>query len=84
MVSSANQRSTRFSQELEVGVKCNDEPGVGGQPLADLRRLVRGAVVEDHVDVEIVGDLAVERLQELLELDRAVAAVQRADDLAGR
>jgi hypothetical protein len=36
------------------------------------------------VDGELVGDLAVERVQEPLELDRAVAAVQPADDLAGR
>ena len=59
------------------------EPRVGGQPLVDRRRLVGRAVVEDDVDVEIGRDLAIEGLQELLELDRAVAAVQRADDLAG-
>ena len=35
------------------------------------------------MDVELGRDLAVERLQELLELDRAMAAVQRADHLAG-
>jgi hypothetical protein len=35
------------------------------------------------VHVEIVGHLAIDRLQELLELDRAVTAVQLADDLAG-
>ena len=34
------------------------------------------------MDIELGWDLAVERLQELLELDRAVAAVQAADDLA--
>jgi hypothetical protein len=43
----------------------------------DRRRLVRRAVIKDDVHVEIGRDVAVERLQELLELDRAVPAVQR-------
>ena len=59
------------------------EARVGGQPALDRRRLVGGGVVEHEVDVEVGGDLAIERGQELLELDRAVAGVQRADDLAG-
>jgi hypothetical protein len=33
------------------------------------------------VDLEVVGDLAIEALEELLELDRAVAGVQRSDHL---
>jgi hypothetical protein len=44
---------------------------------------VRGAVVEDDVDVEVARDLTIERLQEPLELDSAIAGVQAADDLAG-
>jgi hypothetical protein len=43
---------------------------------------VRRAVVEYEVNVELGGDVAVDGDQELLELDRAVARVQRADDLA--
>ena len=35
------------------------------------------------MDVEIGGDLAIERLQEGLELDRAVPAVQGSDHVAG-
>jgi hypothetical protein len=35
------------------------------------------------VDVKVGGDFAVDGLQELLELDRAMAAVQPADDFAG-
>jgi hypothetical protein len=35
------------------------------------------------MDVEFGGDLAVDGLQELLELDRAVAGVQRPDQRAG-
>ena len=34
--------------------------------------------------VQVGGDLAIKGLQELLELDRAVAGVQRADHLARR
>ena len=34
------------------------------------------------MDIELGGHFAVEGLEELLELDRAVPAVQRADDLA--
>jgi hypothetical protein len=44
---------------------------------------VRRAVIEDDVDVEIGRDLAIESLQERLELDRPVPAVQRPDHLAG-
>jgi hypothetical protein len=44
---------------------------------------VRRGVVEHEVNVEAVGDLAVDGLQELLEFDRAVAGVQRADHVAG-
>jgi len=44
---------------------------------------VGGAVVQDEVDVELGGELSVEGLQELLKLDRAMAPVQPADDLAG-
>ena len=60
-----------------------DEAWVGEQPFLDRRRLVRRAVVEHDVDVEAGRDLAIDGLKELLELDRAVAAVERADDLAG-
>ena len=84
VVSSENQRSTRFSHELEVGVKCSTKRGWASSQFLDRWRLVGDAVVEDHVHVELGGDFAVEGLEELLELDRAVAGVQRADHLAGR
>jgi hypothetical protein len=44
---------------------------------------VRGGVVEHETDIGVGWDFAVEGLQELFELDRAVACVQAADDLAG-
>jgi hypothetical protein len=55
---------------------------MGGKPAADLRGLVGRAVVEDEVDVEVFGNLLLDRLQELVELDRAVSLVQGADHLA--
>ena len=53
-MSSRNQCSTRFSQELEVGVKCRCERfwrGFATQG-CDLRRLVGGEVVEHDVHLE--------------------------------
>jgi hypothetical protein len=41
-----------------------------------------GVVIENPVHVEFGGHLAVDHLQELLELDRAVAGVRPADHLA--
>jgi hypothetical protein len=70
----------RARRRREVQLKAR----VGGQPALDLRRLVRRAVVEHQVDVQVRPHLAIDRLQELLELDRAVACVQAAEDLAGR
>ena len=49
------------------------------KPAADRGALVGAVVVADQVHVELLGHLAVDLLQELLELDRAVAPVQRAD-----
>ena len=50
------------------------------EPATDRGALVRAVVVTDEVHVELVGDLAVDLLQELLELDGPVAAMQAADD----
>ena len=57
---------------------------MGWQPLLDRRRLVGGGVVEDQVNLQVVGYLVVEPVEELLALDRAVAGVQRTDHLARR
>jgi hypothetical protein len=51
-VSSANQRSTRFSQLAEVGVKCRWN-GVAQQPGLDHRGLVGGVVVADQVQLQL-------------------------------
>jgi hypothetical protein len=41
-----------------------------GQPVLDLRRLVRRAVVEHDVHVEVPQNLLIDRLHEFLELDQ--------------
>src|SRR3954465_8000696 len=51
--------------------EVQDEAGMRGEPAPDRRGLVRAAVVEHEMDVEVGRDFAVERDQELLELDRA-------------
>ena len=68
VVSSANQRSTRLSQEALVGVKCRTNRGCAGQPTLYRRGLVGGGVVQDEVHVEVGGHLGVDLLQERQEL----------------
>ena len=79
-VSSPNQRSTWLSQDELVGVKCRWNRGCAASQSADGRGLVGGQVVADQVHVQLGRHVGVDRGQELLELDRAVPAVQRADD----
>jgi hypothetical protein len=52
------------------------------QPASGFRGFVAGGVVEHEVHVELGGDVLIDRLQELQELDRAVTRVQLADHLA--
>jgi hypothetical protein len=52
------------------------EPRVSGQPALDGRRLVSRGLVEHDMNGELGGDLSIDGLQDLLELDRAMAAVQ--------
>src|SRR6267154_3717510 len=53
-----------------------------GQPCPDLGSVVGGVVVAHQVHVKVRGYGLVDRGQELLEFDGAVAAVQFADDRA--
>ena len=83
LVSSANQRSTRFSHELQVGVKCRTNRG-----WAASQRWIAGvlwveALSRIRCTSRSAGTARSRVVQELLELDRAVAGVQRADHLAG-
>src|SRR4051795_10688826 len=76
VVSSANQRSTRFSHELDVGVKCTTKRGCAAsqRPIAGVLCVL--LLSSTTWTARSAGDLAVDGLQELLELDGAVAAVQ--------
>ena len=83
VVSSANQRSTRLSHDELVGVKCRTNRG-----WAASHRLIAGvlwveALSSTRCTSRSAGTSA-SILQELAELDRAVAGVQRPDHLAGR
>lgn len=59
------------------------EAGVLGQPRGHVTVLVGGVVVEDQVDGQALGDLAVDGAQELQEPLVAVARQALADDPAG-
>ena len=62
--------------------EVQDEAGVLREPASDGRGLMVGGVVEHEVHPEFGRDGLVDRFEELQEFDRAVALVQRADDLA--
>src|SRR5438552_16416892 len=53
------------------------------QPAPDERRLVRGVVVEDQMNVELRGDRRIDGVEELAKLHGPVAAMTAADDRAG-
>jgi hypothetical protein len=54
-----------------------------GNPVADQRRLVGGVIVHDEMDVEFARHRGLDLIQELAELDGAMATVALADNLAG-
>ena len=60
------------------------EPRTLRQPTPDRRRLVGRVVVHHEMDIEMLGDLIVDRVQKLLELDRSMASMTFADHFSGR
>ena len=58
------------------------EPRVVGQPPLDGRGAVRRVVVDDDVNIELWWDVSADLIEELSELDRAVAGKALADDVA--
>jgi hypothetical protein len=56
----------------------------GSQPAPDARGLVRAVVVEDEMDVQLVGHLRFNGLQASEELLTAMASMTLADDGPGR
>src|SRR5690606_9198704 len=66
------------------GRQMDVETRVGRQPSPDARGLVGTVVVENEVDVEPVGDLRFNRLEESDELLTAVSSMTLADHLPAR
>ena len=66
LVRRENHPSTRFSQLELVGVKCRCQRARSGmgQPVGHRWRLVGGEVVEHHVDLEVLGHVQVDQLEE--------------------
>ena len=81
-LSSANQHSTRLSQDAEVGVKCRRQRGRLASQSWIEPRLVGLQVVEHEVHVEAGGQRRLDLIQEGAELHRAVAPLAGADHRA--
>ena len=80
MVISAKNRSTRLSQEAEVGVKCRWKRGCLASHAFTSGCLVRPIVVDDQMKVEVLVDDAVDDLEEANEFLGTVARLALADD----
>jgi hypothetical protein len=78
-VISAKKRSTRFSQEALVGVKCRWQRCLASQRFT---AGVRPVVVEDEVDIEMPLHTLVDALEEPDDLFRTVMGMALADDKA--
>src|SRR5947209_1333390 len=60
------------------------EARVSEQPAVNERRLMRGVVIQDKMDVKTRWHFGINAIQELAKLGRAVSPMQFADGLAGR
>src|ERR1039457_6830472 len=74
--------------QIEPGRRCRDEVQLEArmalEPTLDSRRLVRGVVVGDQVEIEIGEGFSVDLLQKLEEFPGAMARHAFTDDLACR
>src|SRR5437879_7134874 len=59
------------------GCEVHVKPGTLGEPRPDERCFVRSVIVHDEVDVPIGWYAGVDAVQELAELDRPMAAIDR-------
>ncbi len=57
------------------GGEVDVESGVAHQPAVDVGGLVGGGVVDDHVHVQMVGNVAVDQVEEAAELDGPMLGV---------
>ena len=54
-----------------------------GQPIADQRRLVRGVIVPDEMNLKSLGDVGLDLVEELSELGRPMTAIALSNHVAG-
>ena len=83
-VSSRNQRSTRLSHDDEVGVKWRWNRGCLSSHLRTSSCCVGGVVVQDQVDLQVLGHLPVDGLEEFQPFLMPVPRRALADDHAGQ
>lgn len=55
-----------------------------GQPIADQRRLVRGVIVPDEMNLKSLGDVGLDLVEELSELARPVTAITLSNHVTRR
>ena len=63
-----------FWSEVEVEARVTEQPAL------DQRRFVRPVVVENEVYFQVLGDAAVDRIEELPKLDASMTTVMLGDD----
>ena len=84
---SGERREPSFD-EVDPRCTCRREVHVEArtlrEPTPDRRRLVGCVVIHHEMDIEMLGDLLVDRVQELLELERSMASMTFADHFSGR
>ena len=56
------------------------EPGMGFEPFENAGGLVGAVVIADQMNLQLVGDFRIDLVQEFLELDGPVPAVNAGDD----
>jgi hypothetical protein len=80
-VNSANQHSTRFSQEAEGG-EVQVKAWTFGKPTANQLRFMRAVVVQDEVHLDFCGHVALDGIEKSAKLARAMTAMELAQHAA--
>ena len=83
-VRSAKKRSTRLSQDDEVGVKCIVKRGCFSSQARTFGMLVGGVVVGDQMQIELARRLAIDLLEKAQPFDMGVVRLGPGDQFAGQ